>query len=331
MSKRGDETPMNDLPNLSHSPLPRGRGRNIGIAVAALGSLVAVNSTALPQLATQRVEHAVEVAPESLVTVMNFAGSVEVRAADPEEGRILRVVGIKRLTEDLSAEMAEVWFERVDLEPEQRGRRVHIGTRKAARATPDDGAPPDLSVAEIPVPDQVPPVSVDLELALPAGSSLEVRTFSAPIGVVRLGAPDASFRLRSVSGSVTLDRVEADDLRVETVSGTLRLSDARARRGQFQTLTAVIQAGGAFHPGGWYDFQTHSGPVLLEFEPDTAFTVEARTYQGEIVNELPIPGRAGPGSLEVTAGASGPYLRVNTFDGPIQLTAADSLITTPDR
>ncbi len=324
---------MNDFRSLSESRplLPSRRRLRIGAASAVAGLLVAADAVALPQLPTERVEHAVEVSPEALVTVMNFAGSVEVRAADPAEDRILRVVAVKRATEDLSDEIAALWFRRLDLEPEQRGRRVHIGTRKATRSNSDNGGLPDLAVAEVPVPDQVPPVSVDLELWLPVGSSLEVRTFSAPIAVVRIGAPEASLLLRSVSGSVTVDRVEADDLRVETVSGTLRLSDARARRGMFQTLTAVIQAGGAFHPGGWYDFQTHSGPVLLEFEPDSSFTLEARTYQGEIVNELPFTGVQGLGSLELNVGTGGADLRVNTFDGPIQLTAADSLVTTPDR
>lgn len=315
---------MNDPRNLSGTRLP---GFHLGAAAAVLGLQVAAPPAALSQPPVQRVEHAIEVPPEALVTVMNFSGSVEVRGA---EDRILRVVGVKRITEELPEEVANQWFASVDLAPERRGRRVHIGSRASAPSG-GDGSPPELPVSAIPVPDQIPPVSVNLELWLPVGCSVEVRTFSAPILATRVDAPEGSFRLRSVSGAVTVNRIEVNDLRIESVSGTVRLSDAIARRGQFQTLTGVIQAEGGFHPDGWYDFQTHSGPVFLEFEPESSFTLEARTYDAEILNLLPIAGDAGPGRLEVSSGDGGPQLRVNTFDGPIELTVADSLYTTPDR
>ncbi len=304
-------------------------------AVAAAFALLAVGQAAALQTDVQRVEHALEVGASTRVTVLNFAGQVEVHGTDPGEDSTLRIVGVKRLTADLPPDEAARWFARIDLEPERRGRNVHIGPRALRARSPaqirDSEPSRDAPVTDIRAPRRIPPVSVDIELWLPFGSSLEVRTFSAPITVVGVGAPDGSFRLRSVSGSVRIEGVEADDLRVDTVSGALRLLDAVAHRGHFQTLAAPIRARGALHPEGWYDFQSHSGEVRLELDPIPGFVVDARTYGGEIRNELGIEAESGSGSLEVRTGASGPHLSVNTFDGLIHLISADSPATTPDR
>lgn len=299
--------------------------------------LFAAAETAALQSSIERVQHALEIDPETIVTVLNFAGQVDVHATDPGEDHTLRVVGVKRLTADLPEDEAARWFDRIDLEPDRLGRHVHIGPRTPGRSArrPEPGADrgpnPDLPVTGIQVPRRIPPVAVDIELWLPFGSSLEVRTFSAPITVTDVGAPEGSFRLRSVSGGVTVEGLEADDLRVETVSGPLRLRDALAHRGHFQTLTASIHAAGRFHPDGWYDFQTHSGAIVLELDPAPGFALAARTYRGEIRNDLAVEFESGPGEIELRTGASGTHLSVNTFEGLIHVTPVDAPGPTPDR
>lgn len=279
---------------------------------------------------TERVEHAVEVGSDATVTVMNFAGHVEVHETDPGEARLLRIVGVKRLTEERPAEEAASLFERVNLDLTRRGRHFHIGPqpRRRGEGLPGGhrrppGAAPDpadeLPITEIRAPRRIPPVSVDLEVWLPDGASLVVRTFSAPISLAGVVSPEGNFRLRSISGAMTVRGLETDTFHAETVSGPLDIRDLTARRSQLQTLGADIHLDGAFLPAGWYDLQTHSGTVTLDLESLSGFTVEATTYTGVIESAFEIDGQSDPRGLHGNWGDGGPQIAVNTFSGAVRL------------
>ena len=278
---------------------------------------------------TERVEHAVEVGRDAMVTVMNFAGNVEVHETDPGEDRVLRIVGVKRLTEERPAEEAARLFERVDLGLTRRGRHFHIGPQPRGLRGGTPGRPPsadappspadELPITEIRAPRRIPPVSVDLEVWLPDGASLVVRTFSAPISLAGVESPDGNFRLRSISGAMTVRGLETDTFQAETVSGPLDIRDLTARRGELQTLSADIHLDGAYFAAGWYDLQTHSGTVTIDLESLAGFTVEATTYTGAIESAFAIDGRSGPRGLHGHWGDSGPQFAINTFSGAIRL------------
>lgn len=286
----------------------------------------------------ERVEHAVEVEEDATVTVMNFAGHVEVHETDPGEERILRIVGVKRLTEERPPEEAARLLERVDLGLTRHGRHYRIGpspmrARAAGRRSPAEaeGARPDptgeVPITEIRVPRRILPVSVDLEVWLPDGASLVVRTFSAAVTVAGLSSPDATFRLRSISGEVTVRGLEADAFHAETVSGPLSIRDLGARRSRLQTLSGAVSLGGEFRPSGWYDIQTHSGDVAVDLSSLAGVAVEAASYTGRIESEVEVEGRTGPRYLHARRGEGGPHLAVNTFSGSVRLTGAPE----PDR
>lgn len=290
-------------------------------AIPAAAVFFAGSQMALAQPLTERVEHAVEIPRDARISIMNFAGHVEVHGTDPGEDSTLRVIGVKRLEAELPAEEAERLFERVNLDLRRRGRRIHIGPNRPRgdrnRPAGERRGPP--SVAEVRPPKRIPPVSVDLEVWLPDGASLEVRTFTAPITITGIGGPDGDFLLRSVSGPIEITDLEADDLRVETVSGNLTLADVRAHRGSFMTLTAPIRLTGALQFDGWYEFQTHSGAVLLGLGSLSGFTVAATTYSGEIQSELEFETEHDGRSLEGRYGSGGPQISVSTFGGSIHL------------
>ena len=298
-------------------------------AAPAAAVFLAGSQMALAQPLTERVEHAVEIPRNARISIMNFAGHVEVHGTDPGEDSTLRVIGVKRLVAELPAVEAERIFEEVNLDLRRRGRRIHIGpnrprgdrSRPSGRTSGDRRGPPSVTppVTEVRPPKRVPPVSVDLEVWLPDGASLEVRTFTAPITIAGIGAPDGDFLLRSVSGPIEIRDLEADDLRVETVSGHLNLADVRAHRGSFMTLTAPIRVTGALQLDGWYEFQTHSGAVLLGLGSLPGFTVAATTYSGEIQSELEFEAERDSRSLEGRHGSGGPQISVSTFGGSIHL------------
>ena len=326
---------MMDTPNAAPR---RPAGRELwGRAAPATAVLLAGSQLALAQPLTERVEHAVEIPRDARISIMNFAGHVEVHGTDPGEDSTLRVIGVKRLEAELPAEEAERIFERVNLNLRRRGRRIRIGpnrprgdrNRPAGRPSGERSGPPPIT--EVRPPRRIPPVSVDLEVWLPDGASLEVRTFTAPITIAGIGGPDGDFLLRSVSGPIEISDLEADDLRVETVSGNLTLADVRAHRGSFLTLTAPIRVTGALQLDGWYEFQTHSGTVLLGLGSLPGFTVAATTYSGEIRSELEFETERDGRSLEGRYGSDGPQISVSTFGGSIHLAPEASAIRDVER
>ena len=316
---------MLDSPN----PAPwqmAGRGLSRCTALAAV-VFVAGSPGALAQPLTERVEHAMEIPHDALITIMNFAGHVEVHGTDPGEDRTLRVIGVKRLETELPEEEAARIFRQVNLDLRRRGRRIHIGPN---RPRGDRGLPNapgrskeesrgDPPITEIRAPRRIPPVSVDLEVWLPDGAALEVRTFTAAITVADIAGPEADFLLRSISGALNLRDLEVHDLQAETVSGDVILANIRSHRATFKTLTAAIQLNGDLHPDGWYEFETHSGAVLLGLGSVPGFTVAATSYTGAILNDLEFEAHREDRRLEGRHGSEGPQISVNTFSGPIHL------------
>ena len=307
---------------------PRPLGRALRLPAAPAAALFVVGSPlAMAQPPTERVEHAVEIPADAVVTIMNFAGHVEVHGTDPGEDRILRVIGIKRLADDAQEADAARIFQQVNLNLRHRGRRIHIGPNRPRRGTdrrPPDGRAArqrggDPPVSGIRPPRRIPPVSVDLEVWLPDGASLEVRTFTAPITVTDISSPDGDFLLRSVSGAVRISDLRTRALEAETVSGELNLTNIRCARASLQTLTAAVRLNGMLHADGAYAFQTHSGPVLLGLGAVPGFAVAATTYTGEIFNELPFETHGDDRSLEGRHGTGEPDISVSTFSGRIHL------------
>lgn len=336
----GEERIMRTTERL-HRPSPRSAPRLAALAVILPAATALPNAGAgfpaggeragaQPEV-PERVEHAVEVDEDATVTIMNFAGHVEVHETDPGEERILRIVGVKRLTEERPPEEAARLLERVDLDLTRHGRHYRIGpspmrAREAGRRSPRaaEGARPDptgeVPITEIRVPRRIAPVSVDLEVWLPDGASLVVRTFSAAITVAGLSSPDAAFRLRSISGEVTVRGLDADAFHAETVSGPLSIRDLAARRTRLQTLSGAVSLGGEFRPSGWYDIQTHSGDVMVDLASVGGMAVEAATYTGRIESEVEVEGEVSPRYFHAHRGEGGPHLAVNTFSGSVELT-----------
>ena len=316
---------------MMHSPNPTPR-RPVGQglswrAAPAAAVFLAGSQLVLAQPLTERVEHAVEIPSDTRISIMNFAGHVEVHGTDPGEDRTLRVIGIKRLETELPAEEAERIFRQINLDLRRRGRRIHIGPNRP-RGEQGGSPAPDRSsgerkgvtpITEIRPPRRIPPVLVDLEVWLPDGVSLDVRTFTAPITIAEIAAPDGDFLVRSVSGPIEIRDLEAHDLRAETVSGNLNLVNVRSHRASFMTLTAPIRVNGVLALDGWYEFQTHSGAVLLGLGSLPGFTVAATTYSGEIRNDLEFEAERDSRSLEGRYGDGGPQISVSTFGGLIHL------------
>jgi DUF4097 and DUF4098 domain-containing protein YvlB len=196
----------------------------------------------------------------------------------------------------------------------------------------------------------------DLEIKVPAGSSLEVETVSADIAVDRVtgtvtsqsvsgdttvaGSPrgfdvktvsgtigitaaNAPGRTSSVSGGVTLHGV-AGDVEARSVSGNVVVKGGEATRVELQTTSGDIRFEASLAKDGRLDAKSVSGTVELVLPEGTAADFDVSTFSGDITNDLGPEGRRtskyAPGrQLTFSTGGGGARIEAKSFSGSILL------------
>jgi len=197
----------------------------------------------------------------------------------------------------------------------------------------------------------------DLEIWLPAGSSLAIETVSASI---RVSGVNGRLELESVSGEVTVDgaptsadvetvsgsielsgsetlaiaesvsgKIELSGVagRVEaaTVSGSIRVEASDIEQGEFEAVSGSVRFTGALSPGARLSAESHSGSVVLNLPADTSARFQVETFSGGINNgfgggEAERTSRYAPGKrLDFTIGSGDAQVRVESFSGSVTL------------
>ena len=197
----------------------------------------------------------------------------------------------------------------------------------------------------------------DLEIWLPAGSSLDIETVSASI---RVSGVNGRLELESVSGEVTVDgaptsadvetvsgnielsgsetlaiaesvsgRIELSGVagRVEaaTVSGSIRIEASDIEQGEFEAVSGSVRFTGALSPGARLSAESHSGSVVLNLPADTSARFQVETFSGSINNgfgggEAERTSRYAPGKrLDFTIGSGDAQVSVESFSGSVTL------------
>ncbi|MGB5296292.1 MAG: DUF4097 family beta strand repeat-containing protein [Thermoanaerobaculia bacterium] len=197
----------------------------------------------------------------------------------------------------------------------------------------------------------------DLEIWLPAGSSVSVETVSASI---RVSGVDGRLELESVSGEVSVDgaptsvdvetvsgsielsgsgtlaiaesvsgKIELSGVagRVEaaTVSGSVKVEASDIEQGEFEAVSGSVRFTGALSAGARLSAESHSGSVVLNLPADTSARFQVETFSGSINNgfgggEAERTSRYGPGKrLDFTLGSGDAQVRVESFSGSVTL------------
>jgi len=160
----------------------------------------------------------------------------------------------------------------------------------------------------------------DLDLSVPRGTALIIRTHS---GDITVRGVDADVEVRTTSGNITID--EAARVRIETVAGdvTLRtvrdgarvsatsgdvelvtitgdvevsgtsstvvLRDVNARRVDVKVVSGDVRWTGPFAESGRYAFSAHSGDMRFVVPRNARATLDVRTFNGDLVTtDLPL-------------------------------------------
>lgn len=198
-------------------------------------------------------------------------------------------------------------------------------------------------------------VRTDYEIALPAGTALELKNLRGNVkltnvpGDVRVEAVSGDVvaealsrvrMLRSMSGDVMLTRstvegdanlqtvsgnviaqsVKAGSLTLGSVSGNVQVKDSSSDRALIRTVSGDIEFAGALRKAGRYELKTHAGDIFVFAPGGQGFEFEASTFKGDVQADVPTQPMA-PGTRQVrgSVGDGSSFFDLTTFTGHIKV------------
>lgn len=199
------------------------------------------------------------------------------------------------------------------------------------------------------------------EITVPAGARVSAQSWSGSVNVrgvrgdvdVQTRSADAELRdvgrldFESLSGGVIVQGVNGDanihtvsgdvelstvrgDVEIETVSGDLRLSDIVAKQVRTHSTSGDVDFAGQVMDGGRYEFNTHSGEVVLVLPESVGAQLSVATFSGGIESDFPITLRPGDHAigasqakrLNFTLGQGNARIVAETFSGDVTIKSA---------
>jgi DUF4097 and DUF4098 domain-containing protein YvlB len=156
-----------------------------------------------------------------------------------------------------------------------------------------------------------------------AGGRLDVESLS---GDVVITGVRGETNVNTVSGSVELTGARAD-LAIESVSGDIELRDIIAKQIRTHTTSGDVSFAGQIIDGGRYEFNTHSGEIVLALPAEIGAELSVSTFNGGIESDFPITLKAGEHGigasqakrLNFTVGRGTARISAETFSGDITL------------
>jgi len=262
----------------------------------------------LPRAAgAERVERVFPASEDVTVELRNLHGQVTVQSWNRPQ---VQVIALRR-------------SQAVETHIEQSENRIHVHTHLLQSSAPAGERAVDYEIWA--------PPGARLHLYQETGT-LRVESFFQDVIVETVAAGvylrnlNGHTSVKTLNGSVTAERCTGR-LDAASISGTLRFLDTDTERLVANTTSGDIYYQGDFQRGGSYDFINHEGLIELLLPATASFELDARSVQGEVVNELPLRprshGRVPQGSVmksllgTVHTGAA--LVRATSFSGTIRL------------
>lgn len=130
---------------------------------------------------------------------------------------------------------------------------------------------------------------------------------------VRANSTSANVEIASAKG-----RIEA-----ETISGSILLRDVDSHDLRLKSLSSSVRYQGRLHDDGRYEFNSFSGDVVITLPAESEFNLTAQTFSGTIHTEFPIQLTAGKlssrGPVQGTAGKGGAQVKAESFSGNVYI------------
>ncbi|HNS05424.1 MAG TPA: DUF4097 family beta strand repeat-containing protein [Candidatus Saccharicenans sp.] len=200
-------------------------------------------------------------------------------------------------------------------------------------------------------------VSVDYTLWIPDRASVEARSISGDIlireaggqviantvsGDVEISGGKKSVEAKAISGDIRVEKIEDDaqlssvsgdiyatgikgSVEAEAVSGSIHLKDiSQAKSVSAKSVSGSIDYRGDVMSDGRYQFNSHSGNVVLVLPASSSFELEAGAFSGTVKTEFPIEiiGEISDKQIKGKVGKGGAYIVAKTFSGRVEIRKA---------
>ena len=135
------------------------------------------------------------------------------------------------------------------------------------------------------------------------------------------GAPEW-MRVKTATGDIALHG--GQDVGAATISGTIDARGGEADHLKLESTTGTIRFALALARGATVEMETHSGPIEIQLPRKASVDIDAATVTGEITNGMvggcAAIGREGRGMTLTTSGAPlGGRITVRSFKGKISV------------
>jgi DUF4097 and DUF4098 domain-containing protein YvlB len=200
-----------------------------------------------------------------------------------------------------------------------------------------------------------PRVRTDYQIALPAGTALELKNIQGNVkltnvaGDVRVEAMagdvvgealsrvrmlrsmsgdvmlsrsvvDGDANLQSVSGNVIASGVKATSLTMGSVSGNVQVKETSSERALVRTVSGDIEFAATPRKSGRYEIKTHAGDIFVFAPGANGFEFEANTFKGDVHTDVPTkPGAAGSRQVRGSVGDGSAFFDLMSFTGDIKV------------
>lgn len=257
--------------------------------------------------AENRKEFRYTVVPGASVTISNPSGPVEVK------GSSSRQVVVVAITHS----------DKVEVDSGQSGNRVEATTHFLQRADGDDRR-------------------VDYQVQVPQDSHVTVRAPGGPITAEKLQGDislegdaaqvtvrelsGAHLRVNTIGGSVSLSNISNGFVDVTSMGGNVQLDGVTGPKVAVNTTKGGIRYNGDFAGGGDYLLVTHAGDIDVNLPAAASVDVVARSITGSVQQDFPLKQKTHP-SFTVTEGRSfagtsnsgASSLQLRSFSGRIRV------------
>ena len=147
-------------------------------------------------------------------------------------------------------------------------------------------------------------------------------TATAISGNVTVRQAEEGVRANSVSGNILIAQTKGR-LEAETVSGSVTLQDVDAHDLRIKSLSSSVRYQGKLYSDGVYELQSHNGDVVLVIPADSEFNLSAQTFNGSINTEFPLQISSGAiggrGPVRGVVGKGGAQVSAISFNGSIHI------------
>jgi len=200
-----------------------------------------------------------------------------------------------------------------------------------------------------------PRVRTDYQIALPAGTALELKNMHGNVrltnvaGDVRVEAMagdvvgealskvrmlrsmsgdvmlsrsviDGDANLQSVSGNVIASGVKATSLTMGSVSGNVQIKESSSARALLRTVSGDIEFAALPRKAGRYEIKTHAGNIFVFAPANSGFEFEANTFKGAVHADVPTqPTGPGPRQVRGSVGDGSAFFDLTSFTGDIKV------------